>query len=134
MSTNMDLAGNDSNNTIAAGDGNDRIRGGGGDDVLQAGGGNDAISGGGGNDRISGGGGDDIIYGGAGNDIINGGKGYDTAVYRGNISDYSFSIDNLGRLHVTDNVSGRDGADLVTNVEEFNFNGHHVLFADLPHS
>lgn len=134
MSTNMDVAGNDLNNNISTGDGSDRLRGGGGDDLLHAGGGADAISGGAGNDGISGGQGDDIIYGGAGDDKINGGKGYDTAVYRGDISDYSFSIDSLGRLHVTDNVAGRDGADTIMNVEEFNFNGHHVLFADLPHS
>lgn len=119
----MNFAGDDGPNSLAGGDTDDKLRGGGGDDKLRGGGGHDVMSGGQGDDAISGGQGNDYIYGGAGNDLINGAKGDDTVDYRGNFSDYTFSVDRLGRIHITDSVAGRDGSDIIQNVEHFHFQG-----------
>ena len=123
--------GTDAVDTFNATDAADLLKGGGGADTLRAGGGDDVISGGAGSDLISAGGGDDRVIGGAGNDTINGGSGWDVAQYRGDLADYSLTVDKLGRLHLTDTVVGRDGADLVVNVEEFIFNGQHYTYTDL---
>jgi len=73
---------------------------------------------------LSGGAGDDSLTGGAGNDTLIGGGGADTAVYSGRASDYSISYDSASaRYTVRDNVAGRDGADLLSEVE-------YVRFAD----
>ena len=126
------IIGDDGNNDLAgSGSDDNRISGGGGNDRIRGGAGDDELSGGGGDDTISGGQGNDIIYGGDGDDVINGGADFDRAVYRGDISDYSFFIDDNGRLFVTDSVSGRDGTDTVKNVEEFNFNGTMFSYAEV---
>jgi len=101
----------------------DTIKGGAGDDILRGGAGDDILSGGGGRDMISGGQGDDILRGGRGDDTINGGQGLDRAVYQGDLNEYSLFLDAQGRLHVVDLVAGRDGSDIVRDVETFNFNG-----------
>lgn len=134
------IAAGDADNVIRGGQGNDDLRGNSGDDVIAAGegddkvnggAGNDSISGGTGNDQLTGGSGDDLIFAGADNDTINGGTGFDTAQYRGSISDYTFAIDSLGRLIITDTTVDRDGVDQVTNVEQFFFNGVTFSLSDL---
>jgi large repetitive protein len=117
--------------TVEARGGNDRIDGAGGADRIDGGAGNDFLSGGKGNDILHAGQGDDIIRGGAGDDVIDGGEGFDRAVYRGELSDYKISMDNLGRLHIQDLVGDRDGTDTVVRVEEFSFHGHIYSLADL---
>jgi RTX calcium-binding nonapeptide repeat (4 copies) len=90
-------------------------------------------------DSIQGGDGNDIITGGAGNDKIDGGKGIDTAVYSGNVGDYTISLGNhdngqgRGDSHgiddnggqqftVADNRAGSpDGTDTLKNVEFLKF-------------
>jgi Ca2+-binding RTX toxin-like protein len=91
--------------------------------AVHAGQGNDEIIGGNGaSESISGGGGDDRITGRAGNDTIDGGTGTDTAIYRGNASQYTVSMNtSTGALTLVDGTSGRDGNDVVSNVERFQF-------------
>lgn len=72
------------------------------------------------NDVVRGGDGDDYIAGGTGNDIINGGNGTDTAVFSGNVADYSISRSGAQTI-VTDSVAGRDGTDYLTNTEFLKF-------------
>ncbi|HEY8332781.1 MAG TPA: hypothetical protein VIQ05_03220 [Tardiphaga sp.] len=62
----------------------------------------------------------DVITGGGGNDTIDGGGGTDTAVFSGNASYYTISLDG-GQIVVTDGVSGRDGVDHISNVEVLKF-------------
>lgn len=107
-----DLTGTDVSNTIAGGDGNDRIRGGEGDDF---------ISGGAGNDGITGNQGNDLLFGGDGNDDLNGGADYDTAQYRGALSDYTIYLNDRGEVIIIDNVAGRDGRDILKNIEALKF-------------
>lgn len=126
--------GDDGNNNIGAhtgmGDfeGHDKLIGGGGDDILRGGASADVISGGQGNDTISGGQGDDYIYGGKGNDLINGAKGDDTADYEGTRSQYTVTVDRLGRLHITDTVANRSGSDILQNIEHVHFKDGNVTY------
>jgi Ca2+-binding RTX toxin-like protein len=129
------IKGTPGDDTIFGTKGSDTIQALSGNDTVHAFEGNDTISGGGGDDVLSGGQGNDIINGGAGDDIINGGKGLDTVVYAGVLSDYSFSVDKIGRLIITDNASDHNyvngaghtvplsnqGTDHVQNIELFNF-------------
>lgn len=71
------------------------------------------------NDKIEALAGNDIITGGQGNDQIDGGAGIDTAVFTGSVLDYHFQ----NRLTVTDTVSGRDGKDQLTSIEQATFDG-----------
>lgn len=81
-----------------------------GRDNLVGGADNDLIEGLGGNDALSGGWGDDTLAGGAGNDRLNGDSGLDTAVFTGNVSEYTIHWDQR-RFTVTDSIAGRDGSD-----------------------
>ncbi len=89
----------------------------------------DSLDGGGGADSISGEGGDDRISGGTGNDAIGGGAGTDTAVYSGNLADYSFTALTgpdgraTGFTGVTDNNAGDgdEGTDTLTSIERLEF-------------
>ncbi len=92
---------------------NDNIYGNGGNDFINAGSGNDYIEGNEGNDTIS---------GGAGNDWIDGGNGNNTVVFSGNYAEYTITHDvGSSSFTITDNVPGRDGTDVVTSVENFQF-------------
>jgi Ca2+-binding RTX toxin-like protein len=82
-----------------------------GDDAVNGDAGEDNISTGAGNDRIAGAGGDDTIFGGPGND---------TALYRGSRSEYDIHV-TIGRTIVQDLVAGRDGRDLLIDVENLAF-------------
>jgi uncharacterized repeat protein (TIGR02059 family) len=92
------------------------------DDTLHGGAGDDYIGSLGGDDQLFGDAGNDTLSGGAGNDTLDGGAGNDTAVFSGNFSDYSIIYDSvLSSYTITDTVSGRDGTDRVTGVENFRF-------------
>jgi len=67
-------------------------------------------------DVINGAGGNDTIQGGTGNDTIDGGDGLDTAVFNGNRAAYAVSTVN----GIT-TVTGADGVDTLTNVEQLQF-------------
>ncbi|MBP2160409.1 MULTISPECIES: calcium-binding protein [Asticcacaulis] len=94
----------------------------------------DQISGLDGKDEILAGAGDDTITGGLGNDVINGGDGTDTAVYAGNVWEYTVIQDWLGNYYVSTGDPGLivgtgldpnvgEGTDRLTGVEKVSFNG-----------
>jgi hypothetical protein len=85
-----------------------------------------------GDDSIQGKDGNDFITGGHGNDNIDGGDGIDTAVYSGNIADYSIDIKGTGndKVTVSDHVNGRDGVDQLKHIELLQFSDGVV---DLQH-
>lgn len=102
--------------------GNDQLFGGGGNDEMRGGTGDDLVNGGTGNDFVDGDGGIDILIGGAGDDILNGGTESDTAVYSGNLSDYSIVQNVDGSFTIADLRGGSpDGVDTLRNVEFFQF-------------
>lgn len=86
--------------------------------------GSDFLFGTDGSDIIEAKAGDDVISGGKGNDDIDGGLGIDTAVYRGNYSDYVLSFKGTGndKVTITDTVANRDGTDQLKHVEFATFN------------
>jgi VCBS repeat-containing protein len=105
------IEGSDGSDVIFGFQGNDVISALGGDDYILSDGGNDGIDAGDGNDTVLAGDGNDEIEGGAGSDLLSGGRGFDTAVYSGSASDYSFPAitrwsDNL--FEVTDADRGKD--------------------------
>ncbi len=74
-----------------------------------------------GDDTLQGGLGNDSFKGNGGNDTINGGADYDTSIYSGNFSDYTFAIENK-IVTVTDNRSSLDdGIDTLSNIEKLAF-------------
>ncbi|MBE2202671.1 MAG: hypothetical protein IAE79_28930 [Anaerolinea sp.] len=72
-----------------------------------------------GNDSIKGSVGNDVLLGYAGDDTVDGGSGIDTAVYRGNLANYTLTK-GAGGYTVRDN-SVTDGTDTLTNVERLQF-------------
>jgi hypothetical protein len=84
-------------------------------------GGDDRIVGGVLNDGLNGFGGNDTLIGGPGNDTIDGGVGWNTAVYAGNKADYTWQAGDNGTTLLTDNVAGRDGTDILSNIELLQF-------------
>ncbi len=100
------------------------------DDVIEAssskingGDGNDTITGTDAADRINAGDGDDVINGGAGDDTIYGNDGADTAVFSGDVRDYSFA-DGKGNATI---VSGDDGTDTLKHINTLIFDNFAVL-------
>ena len=87
----------------------------------------DALTGTAFNDQIEAGGGDDTITGAAGADVIDGGAGADVAVYSGNRSAYTIST--VGGVTT---VSGPDGSDSLTNVEQLQFADGLYLITGAP--
>jgi len=61
-----------------------------------------------------------VIYVGAGNDTIDGGGGTNTAVFRGNLSEYNISFVG-SQMVVSDTVAGRGGVDHLTNIQFLKF-------------
>jgi len=77
---------------------------------------------------INGTNGDDTLQGSTGDNKLYGGKGDDTAVYRGVLDDYELSFDaSSWQYKLVDKVSGRDGSDLLHNIERLQFDGLAVL-------
>jgi hypothetical protein len=74
------------------------------------------------NDSLTGNAAANQFKGEAGNDTIVGGEGIDLATYLGARADYTALFAD-GILTLTDNVSGRDGVDTVSQVERFEFAG-----------
>ena len=74
------------------------------------------------NNLLYGSAGNDIINGRKGDDTIDGGIGTDTVILSGNYSDYAISHSAGSSLYIlTDRIPGRDGVDVVGNVENFRF-------------
>jgi Ca2+-binding RTX toxin-like protein len=99
---------------------------------LDAASGSDVLDGGAGDDTLIGGGGDDVIFAGLGNDRLDGGAGIDTAVFQGDVTEYSFDYGPDGTLIVTDLVADRDGQDTLSGFEFVIFNGetYHLVTGD----
>ena len=110
------LAGNDD---LFGEAGDDLLLGGAGNDLLDGGAGRDALTGGEGNDRLLGGADNDVLDGGAGNDQIDGGAGVDVAVFAGRRDD--FEITTNGGTTFVRARPGREGNDVLTNVERLRF-------------
>jgi len=86
------------------------------------GGGNDTITGNGLDNQLSGNGGDDILNGAMGNDALDGGAGFDTAVYNtGGRNNYTVTKSGTDWL-----VTGAEGNDTVTNIEQLAFSDQDV--------
>jgi Ca2+-binding RTX toxin-like protein len=96
--------------------------------------GDDQISGMDGKDEILAGAGNDEITGGLGNDVIDGGDGIDTAVYAGNVWEYTVIQDWQGNYYVStgdpglvvgtgENPNLGEGTDRLIGVEKVSFNG-----------
>jgi hypothetical protein len=82
------------------------------------------------NDTVYGGAGNDVIHVGVGNDTIDGGGGTNTAVFQGNLSDYSISFAG-NEIVMTDNVAGRGGVDHLSNIQTLQFADTSVNVASL---
>ena len=74
------------------------------------------LIGGDGNDTLTGDNNANILTGGKGDDTLDGGAGNDTVVFSGNQADYSVAS-VAGGLQFTDNTPGRDGVDIIKNIE-----------------
>lgn len=81
-------------------------------------------------DNITGNNLDNIITGGGGNDVLEGGTGNDTAILAGNYADYTISS-VAGGFRFGDSVSNRDGTDILTGFESFQFADQTVAAGDI---
>ena len=70
--------------------------------------------------RLTGNDGNNVIIGGKGNDMIDGGVGVDTAGFSGRSGEYQITREGP-KVIVTDTVPGRDGRDVLVNVEILRF-------------
>lgn len=82
------------------------------------GGANDFLDGGAGNDELFGGEGDDELTGGTGTNILRGGAGVDTAVYAGNLSDFTIITNADGSV----SISSAGQNDTLFDIENARFN------------
>ena len=121
----------------------------GGDDRLYGGDGNDFLAGDtlaatftstppfagdngrGGNDRLFGEAGDDTLRGGSGNDILDGGDGMDTAVFDGNLADYTVTGSPDGSQSIVTEIATGD-TDVLFNVEFLGLPRHHAPVRQHP--
>lgn len=93
-----------------------------GDDILVGSHESDTLLGNDGNDKLHGHQGVDRLIGGLGDDMINGGGNLDTAVFSGNMSDYTVLKIADDSYQIRDNrVGSPDGIDLIYNVEYWEF-------------
>jgi Ca2+-binding RTX toxin-like protein len=89
----------------------------------------DLLNGGAGADILSGLGGNDTFHGNGGDDTLNGGDDFDTAVYAGPSSGYTFSVatDSHGfvtgftGVDDTDSSNGDEGTDTLSGIEKLQF-------------
>jgi len=70
--------------------------------------------------RLTGNDADNLIIGGKGNDMIDGGAGVDTVGFSGRFREYQITQEGP-KVIVTDTVPGRDGRDVLVNVEILRF-------------
>ncbi|RDI62331.1 hypothetical protein [Microvirga subterranea] len=70
---------------------------------------------------LTGNSGRNALQGGKGDDTLDGGEGQDTALFSGAISDYTVIRNQDGTVTVVDKIAGRDGMDLLRNIEIVQF-------------
>lgn len=85
------------------------------------------VIGGSGYDRMKGNEANNTFTGGLGNDTIDGGAGWNVAVFSGNKADYVISDEGNGTVRIT----GRDGRDTLSNIQELRFDDGSVDISDL---
>ena len=63
------------------------------------------------------------LQGNSGNNRLDGGEGMDTAIFKGDYSDYTiFDLRKVeGKYVIMDKISGRDGTDTLVNIEFVKF-------------
>jgi Ca2+-binding RTX toxin-like protein/subtilisin-like proprotein convertase family protein len=83
--------------------------------------GDDIVMGGQDDDRLSGGAGNDVLKGEQGDDVLDGGDGTDFAEFAGSFADYRITKLDDATYRVVDTHAGRDGADILKNIEKLNF-------------
>ncbi|GAB6051994.1 hypothetical protein JCM17960_08140 [Magnetospira thiophila] len=105
--------------------GDDVMSGKAGDDEIYGNDGNDTLNGGADNDHLFGGAGNDTLTGGTGENDIDGGDGDDTAVFSGQLSDYTITATEDGLSVVRNDGTS---SDLLTNVENFTFEGDEATY------
>ena len=115
------LSGEDGNDTIDGGLGDDVLRGHRGKDLLIGNLGEDFLDGGLGDDELYGEEGEDLLRGDGGNDKLYGGAAYDVAELSGKIDEYTVTRISATEVMVKDRVEGRDGTDILTDIEALNF-------------
>ena len=81
--------------------------------------------------NVTGGDGNDEITGDSEDNTINGGGGINTAIFHGARSDYSITLLDNGYLQVADSVAGRDGTDLLKNIQTLRFHDGEFAAADI---
>ena len=128
------LSGEDGDDTIDGGRGDDILRGHRGEDLLIGDQGGDLLDGGRDDDRLYGGDGEDLLKGGAGNDQLFGGNDYDVAEFSGKLDEYDVTALGGGKYQVADRVMGRDGTDILTDIEALNFQNIKEIELDLESS
>jgi Ca2+-binding RTX toxin-like protein len=77
---------------------------------------------------LTGNAGNNVLSGGAGNDTVNGGGGFDATLYSGAVASYHFAENGA---QVT--VSGPDGTDTLSGIEQLNFANLAFSIADRSH-
>ncbi len=93
------------------------------------------VEGGNSDDTLNGNSLDNTLIGGPGNDKLNGAEGIDSAIYTGNVNQYSLRIDRAVKsVVITDSVNNRDGSDYLINVEKLIFNNKTLDVLNLPRS
>ncbi|WP_196221814.1 pre-peptidase C-terminal domain-containing protein [Sphingobium sp. CAP-1] len=111
--------------TIANGVVIENATGGSGTDTLV---GNDARN------ILTGNAGNDVLIGHGGDDILLGGAGKDTAIFSGNMAEYAFFREQDGSIRIVDRIADRDGNDLATDVETYQFADGSLAKAELKPS
>ncbi len=102
-------------------------------EMARGGTGNDTITGNNASNTLYGETGDDTIAGGAGSDLIYGDNGTDTAVFSGTLADYIISFDAATLMYtVLDKIPERDGTDVMSFVENFQFSDVKKISSTLP--
>ncbi|MEP4196742.1 MAG: tandem-95 repeat protein [Aliishimia sp.] len=125
------LSGEDGNDTLDGGRGDDVIRGHRGADLLIGDLGEDYLAGGLDDDAIYGDEGEDLLRGDQGNDSLFGGADYDVAEFSGKLDEYDVERLANGSVRVADRVEGRDGVDILTDIEALNFQNIKEVQLDL---
>ena len=77
-------------------------------------------------DHLNGGAGNDVLIGNPGNDVINGGGGYNTAIFNGDLAEFSIK-QNGAVTTVKDLTPNQDGTDTLQKVQVLQFDDAQVL-------
>lgn len=75
--------------------------------------------------------GTDVITGDANDNKLDGGLGADTVVLRGSRSEYTVTVLANGDIQIADRIAGRDGTDVLANVETLRFSDGDVTVSTL---